>query len=212
MKKYLLLFLGFVLFQVTHAQSIQDVVKNIPEDNIFGLSSSTVQFLLENPSDSIRKTSSYLSDNVSRDLISKDYARIRTSKVGTTEMKLLPLINDTKVICILKTICATICDSQLFFFTDKWKPVDTANLLPAINIEWFMTTDDILKDTDNYKYVYNLLKRSLPLKYELNTQNNTLALSIDPSLFMDKQSFSELENYFNLTPKVLQWNKTTFVE
>ena len=212
MKKYIFFFLAFVLLQSLQAQSLQDAVKNIPEDNIFGLNSSTVQFLVENPADSLRKTSSSLSDNVSRSIISKDYVKILTSKIGSTEMKLLPLINESSVICIVKTVCATICDSQLYFFTDKWKPIDTTNLLPQINIEWFMTADPTLKDTENYKYVYNLLKRSLPIKYELNPNDNTMKLSVDPSMFMDQHTFSELETYFNLTPKVLTWNKTSFTE
>lgn len=193
-----------------HGQTIQDVVKNIPEDNIIGLTSSTVQFLMENANDSIVKTSNYLSDNVYRDEISSDYARLQTSKIGTTEIKLLPLINDSKVIAILKTVCGTVCDSQLYFFTEKWKLLDVHYLLPVIDVDWFLTTDDALKNSDEYNYLRSLLKNSLPVKYEFSPEDYTLKLTVDPILFLDQETYAQLEKYFNLAPKVLKWNKTNF--
>lgn len=210
MKKYIFLFLVSVMTYTANGQTIQDVMKTIPEDNITGLSPSTVQFLLENANDSIAKTSNYLSDNVFRDLISNDYVRLKTSTVGTTEIKLLPLINDSKVIAVLKTVCGTVCDSQLYFFTDKWKSLDAYNLLPNIDVEWFLTADETLKKSDNYNYVKNLLNNSLPIQYEFSPHDQTMKLSVDPSLFLDQQTYSQLKEYFNSTPKTLKWNKISF--
>lgn len=211
MKKYLLLFIFIASCQFAGAQRLQNVVKDLPEDNIFGISASTVQYLIENPTDSLRKTSTYVSDEIVRESISDDYFRIRTSKVGYTEVKLLPLVNDSRIICVSKTVCSTVCDSQIYFFTEKWKPIDKGELLPLAKAEWFIKPNNNFSESDR-EYVISLLNKTLPMKYQLDTEDQTLTLSVDPSTFLDSQTYTEFKDIFSETPKVLNWSKVRFEE
>ena len=54
-------------------------------------------------------------------VLTDDYTLIQTSEVGTLEMKLLPVNDSTKVVCMVKTVCASACDSEIRFYTSDWK-------------------------------------------------------------------------------------------
>ena len=44
------------------------------------------------------------------------FLSIRTSEVGTMQIKILPLVNKTYVIALIKTVCSGVCDSNIRFF------------------------------------------------------------------------------------------------
>ena len=54
-------------------------------------------------------------------VLTDDYALIQTSEVGTLEMKLFPVNDTPKVVCMVRTVCASACDSEIRFFTSDWK-------------------------------------------------------------------------------------------
>ena len=53
--------------------------------------------------------------------LTEDYVLMQTSAVGTLEMKLLPVNDSTKVVCMVKTVCASACDSEIRFYTSDWR-------------------------------------------------------------------------------------------
>ena len=54
-----------------------------------------------------------------------DYLQIREGK-SSLEIIVLPMVNDSKVICLIHTVCAPICDSHLAFYTVNWKKLDNS--------------------------------------------------------------------------------------
>ena len=53
-------------------------------------------------------------------VLTDDYVLMQTSEVGTLEMKLLPLADSTKVICMVKTVNVPVADSSVRFYTSDW--------------------------------------------------------------------------------------------
>ena len=46
-------------------------------------------------------------------VLTDDYVLMQTTPASSLEMKLLPVNDSTKVICMVKTVCATACDSEI---------------------------------------------------------------------------------------------------
>jgi len=57
--------------------------------------------------------------------LTDDYLQIQTGN-NTMELFLLPMINDSKIVGLIQTVCAPVCDSQLEFFTTTWKKLTTS--------------------------------------------------------------------------------------
>lgn len=203
---YILSFLG-----VSNAQTIElnHILKEMPNEVIFGLEPTTIQYLLENPNDSIRRTSTNIYSDITREKISKDYISIKTSDMGRTEIRLLPLINDSEIICVVKTVCASICDSRIYFYTDKWIPISADDLVVPMEVNWFLK-NDVDKDSDAYKIAVTSLQNLLPIVYQLSADSLTLTLTVDPKTYLDSDTYKEIKPILNPYPKTLVWNKKIF--
>ena len=52
----------------------------------------------------------------SLDSLTSDYLSLKATERSTIEMKLLPLVNNTNVICMVRTVNGPVADSQVEFF------------------------------------------------------------------------------------------------
>ena len=52
--------------------------------------------------------------------LTDDYLLMQTTSSSSIEMKLLPLNDSVKVICMVKTVCASACDSEIYFYASDW--------------------------------------------------------------------------------------------
>lgn len=196
---------------IVNAQSISlnEALTRLPSQVIFGLESATIQYLLENPNDSIRQTSTNIYSDITRERMTEDYISIKTSEMGRTEIKTLPLINDSEVICVVKTVCSSICDSHIYFYTGKWAPIDIEDLIVPIEIDWFLK-DDVDKNSEIYKVAVTKFEELLPVLYQLSPDAQILTLSIDPKTHLDSDTYNEIKPILNQYPKTLVWNKKIF--
>lgn len=191
---------------------IIDVVKNIPENSLFyGMEAGTFDFLLDNPQDPVRITSSALYTNIERKAISDDYISVQTSNAGNIQIKLLPLVNDSYIICVVTTVCGLFCDSQMAFYTDKWKPITSQDLMPGINPEWFLK-DDQDKNSEAYDQAKKSLTQLLPVQCILHPDNLELDLKINPKAYVDMNTYATIKPFLIDNSKKLIWNKKSFVE
>jgi hypothetical protein len=98
-------------------------------------------------------------------VLTDDYALIQTSEVGTLEMKLFPVNDSTKVVCMVKTVCASACDSEILFYTSDWKQeLDKKEYLQWPDAGAFFLPKDSLSEEDVFirqKADMHLMKASL---------------------------------------------------
>ena len=80
-------------------------------------------------------------------VLTDDYVLMQTSEVGTLEMKLLPLADSTKVICMVKTVNVPVADSSVRFYTSDWSQrLDVKEFLQLPSMDAFFLPNDSLKD------------------------------------------------------------------
>lgn len=192
------------------AQELQSIFLSMPENFILGLEATERDKLTANTNDTtqisvIRSKGS----NIKRLAISPDYISLQTSEAGTIQIKLLPLINESKIICVVKTVCGKICDSQLQFYTTKWVPIDQ-NLFPRINKDWFIKADAD-RDSQDFKNAYASLDMN-PTKIELSSNSSDISVFYDIKNYLSEEDYKKIQPFLTEEPKILEWDKVSFKE
>lgn len=139
----------------------------------------------------------------------ESFLSMKTSEVGTLQLKLLPLVNNSKIISVVKTVCSKkICDSDVRFFTDKWEEIDKKSLLPDIQPEVFFDSTQLnsldFKIAASHIHIY-------PLHFQFNKENDDLLVTFDFNNALSPEDFKKIEPFVEKKAIVLQWNKAMFV-
>lgn len=202
------MFALLLMTTVTKAQEIKDVFLNMPSSIVYGLNSELNQILLDSPTDSVKSVASPIYKKVERQILTSSLISLKTSPVGTTDIKLLPLVNNSKIVCVVKSVCKDFCDSKISFYTDKWEPIDGTELFPKVEIDWFIK-EDVDKSSEEYMTAIGGLDM-ISVKYVLSPDENLVSLQFDPKGFMTKEDYKKIEPLLTKEPKVLKWDKVRF--
>lgn len=205
-------FLGVFLFLTittnSRGQDINKVVIDMPEDIIYGLTPDLKESLLADTNDTTKFVSTAIYPEIKRIAITDNYIALQTSEVGSTQIKLLPLINGSKIICLVQSITGTIADSKISFYTQEWIPIDQEDLFPAKNIEWFIKPE-VNKTSEEYTETLEAVTM-YPMKLTLASEEDAILVEFNPKSFLPREFESPLKPFFNDEPKVLKWDKTKF--
>lgn len=80
-------------------------------------------------------------------VLTDDYTFVQTSEIGALEMKLLPINDSTKVICMVTTVCASACDSDIRFYASDWsKELNIEDFLQIPSVDAFYLSTDTLSE------------------------------------------------------------------
>lgn len=109
--------------------------------------------------------------------LTDDYLVLRLSEVSTVEMKLLPLNDSVKVICVVHTFKGPASDSRISFYDTSWKQLsaDKFLTLPVENAFYKTPASEAQADS-----LQNLRVRAdmFLLKANLSETDTTLSLRI----------------------------------
>ncbi|MDO5664545.1 MAG: DUF3256 family protein [Bacteroidia bacterium] len=203
MKKRLFILLILVSTSA-FSQKIDDVFKTMPNSILPGLSEGNRTMLLV---DTGKTVIPYTFGEIEKLTYSPDFLKIKTSEIGTTQIKLLPLINDTQIICVIKTVCRNACDSNIKFYSTDWKELNANTLLPHISAESFL--DESKKGTDNYKFAVSL-SDIYPISAEFENGTNTLTLKLDLKNYLSSEQLAKIKPFVKSETIILNWNNTSF--
>lgn len=211
MKKNILLVLFTAIFSVSlSAQEIAPAFIMIPDSLLFGVDLTAKERLIDRTeSDTTQiKIQSILGGEVVRTGISDTYLNLQTSSVGNLQLKMLPLINNSQIIAVIRTVCAKACDSTVNFYTTDWQPLSGVTLFPALNIDSFIKPD---VDRNDEKFRRALAAVDVfPLYITANADTDSFEVSTDIDTYLSKEDFGKLKPYLNTDPQVLNWNKVSF--
>ncbi|RHJ95371.1 DUF3256 family protein [Parabacteroides bouchesdurhonensis] len=140
--------------------------------------------------------------------LTSDYLLLQTTERSTVEMKLLPLVNKTNIICVVTTVDGPVSDSRIAFYTTDWQPLDTEDLLTPVSPEWFIR-EDADKDSEAYRNAVALLDMNL-IKYTLSPDNLTLTETYMTPLYLNKSDREKVTPFLKTIPKVYTWEKSHF--
>lgn len=141
--------------------------------------------------------------------LSPDYIRVKMTSQSSWQMKLLPVNDSTKVICVVATSCAPACDSHIRFYTSDWKELPVSSCLPALPV-----LDDFIAEASDTvdAYAYQDARSQadmLLMKAELSAEEATLAFTFTTTDYMDKETAEKLKPFVR-RPIVYTWKRGRF--
>lgn len=200
------LILLFFLFLSTFAQAQQvgDLFKAMPPELLPGVSEGNKTMLLV---DSGKTTVPYPLGEIVKEAYGNDYLRLQTSKIGTLQLKLLPVSEDSIVVCLIKTVCWSVCDSHISFYTSEWKKLDKDAFLPTISAEIFLNSSQ--KKSENDKYAVSL-PDIYPISATFNETGTDLTLTFHYKERLAEEQIQQLEPLLKGNSVVLAWKNGSF--
>ena len=141
-------------------------------------------------------------------VLTEDYTLVQTSEVGTLEMKLFPVNDSTKVVCMVKTVCASGCDSDVRFYASDWsKELNAASFLQRPLADVFFLPNDTLSDEGIFirkKADMHLMKASL------SKDEPTLTFIYTTPDYLNQEDKEKLLPHLRKEPVVLEWKDGKF--
>ena len=139
--------------------------------------------------------------------LTDDYLCLRTTDRSVVEMKLLPLVNNTFVVCMVTTVEGPVADSRIAFFTTDWASLPKADLLSMPEGTWF------IKEGAETDEAYPELKVSLDMdlfRYQLSATENTLSITYTTPLYLEGKTKERLQPLLHGEPLCLRWQHGHF--
>jgi hypothetical protein len=197
--------LGFLLIALTcSAQKMGELFKTMPQYVLPGFSEADKIMLLV---DTALTSIPYPLGNIERINYTDDFLKIKTSSRGTLQIKLLPLINNTKIVCVVKTVCGQACDSQIQFYSTEWNPIESEPLLPHLSAEMFF--DRSQKNNIDFEKALRLIDME-PIKAEFKGGSDDLTLILDYESYVSAENVELIKSFIKQDSITLRWNKTSF--
>lgn len=140
--------------------------------------------------------------------LTDDYLLLESTERTTVEMKLLPLVNNTFVICKVVTINGPVPDSRVTFYSPEWVQLDGSDLLTPVDAGWFISEN---ADTASINYQESISRLDMDMfQFKLSPDNLTLTQIYTTPQYVDKETRQKLNGILKEEPKVFTWTKSYF--
>lgn len=143
--------------------------------------------------------------------LTADYLEVRLSESSREEMKLLPLNDSVKVVCVVRTYWGPVADSEVRFYDTDWHelPVSRFIDLPAEDRFYKQPFTETAADS-----VRNLcLHADMYLKeMRLSETMQSLSVTYTTPDYMDKETAGKLKSYLIGKPLLYVWSDGKFKE
>lgn len=139
-----------------------------------------------------------------------DYLELKLTEVSTVEMKLLPLNDSVKVICVVHTFEGPASDSHISFYDTSWKRLATSQFLTLPVEDDFYKLPASEAQADSLK---NLRVRAdmFLLKADLSETDKRLSFTYATPDYLDKETAKEIKPFLVAEPIKYSWQEGKFV-
>ncbi len=204
-----LILIFFLICPLVKAQDMAKIFADMPDEYIPHLESAWRKDLIDLYSSGKPATlKNTMEGNSSLLKLTKDYLQLQSTERSMLEIKLLPLINNTFIVCMVTTVNAPIADSRIAFFTSEWKPLQADDLLTPVTGDWFLK-EDADKASDAYQDIVSRLDMEL-IQYSLSPDSLTLTANYMTPAYLGKAEQKKLIPYLKEYPKVFTWDNSRF--
>jgi len=210
MRQLLFLLITFISISV-NAQNVASFFIHMPDEQIPQLEEAWRKDLIDLYQSGKEATlENLMAGRSSIKKMTADYLLLQTSERSTLEIKLLPLINDTYLACVITTVNAPVADSKVNFFSLEWKPLPETDILQPITFDWFIK-EDINKNNQEFLHVLSTLDMHL-FNYQLSPENQTLTVSYTTPEYLNSEEREKVKPFLKETTKVYHWKSGRFIE
>lgn len=140
--------------------------------------------------------------------MTSNYLLLQVTERSTVEMKLLPLVNNTNVICVVKTVNGPVPDSEIEFFTTEWEPLAVSDLFTPVATDWFIK-EDADKHSNAFLDATSRLDMDL-IHYSLSPDSLTLTATYTTPQYLSQEDRKKVTPFIKESPKVYNWEKSHF--
>jgi hypothetical protein len=131
-------------------------------------------------------------------------------QTGTSRMELviLSLINDSKIVCLIQTACAPVCDSSIEFYTTSWKKLDTGLFItPAEKTEFIKEgLNSAEQEIQNALIPFDI---SL-MQFHFDPEKQELLQYYKTPEYVSLDDRKKAEVFLKDTPRIFKWNQIRF--
>jgi len=211
MKLLIISILMFFTAINSYSQTIDQLFVNIPDDMVPQLESAWRKDLIDLYNAGKTATLENTMHGKSTLLkMSDNYLLLNTTERSSIELKLLPLINNTNIICMVTTVYAPVADSQVKFYSTDWKQLPDNEIFTAPNLNKFIITEAGNNSPD---YIDAMASLDICLmKYSLNEDNTDLTADFTTPRYLDEESFRKAVPFLIKKPLVYEWRAGSFRE
>jgi hypothetical protein len=142
--------------------------------------------------------------------LTDSYILLQTTARTTIEMKRLPLVNDTYIICMVTTLDGPAPDSRVQFYTTDWKPLPNDGIFAPVDVEWFVRADAD-RNSDAFKDAMARLDMDL-ISYSLSPDDDNLKAVYTTPLYLSPTERAKVMPFLKEELKVYVWKKGFFAE
>ena len=137
--------------------------------------------------------------------LTDDYLLLQSTESSTVELKLLSLINNSLIICMIETVYAPVADSRVSFYTTDWHLLPTEDLLTPVTVEWFWK-----EDIDQTEIAYLSRSELFLVKYSLSVDDVILTAEYTTPRYLDDENQQIVKPLLKAEPKIYSWKSGRF--
>lgn len=209
MKRLIFSILICVFALGTKAQDMAAVFISMPDQNIPQLENAWRKDLVDlYKTGKEARLKNTMNGFSSLDSLTSDYLSLKATERSIIEMKLLPLVNNTNVICLIRTVNGPVADSQIEFFTTDWEPLAASDLFTPVDADWFIK-EDTDKNSNAFQDAASRLDMDL-IQYNLSPANLTLTATYMTPQYLSQEDRKMVTPFIKDSPKVYTWEKFHF--
>jgi hypothetical protein len=211
MKRYFFLFLCIFSISTVAAQDMAAFFIRMPDSflpqldevgrkDLVGLYQSGKPAVLENT----------MSGTSTLQKLTADYLFLQSTERSTVEIRLLPLINNTFIACVISTVYAPVADSRVEFYSTEWQPLPASDLWTPAHVYGFLK-EDLDHEDDNFLEALSYLDMEL-IHYFLDPEKFVLEAAFTTPDYLSSLEREKVKPFLKDTSKVYNWRAGRFEE
>jgi len=211
MLKYLIISLLLFFFTLKSvSQTAEDVFISMPDRLIPLLENAWRKDLVElYKSGKIATLENTMRGKSTLLALTEKYMKLQLTEHTELELRLLPLINNTNIICVVTTVYAPVADSRVEFWTTNWQALDNAELLTKPVEKMFLK-----QDTDTNSSIAidaHALLDILLVKFSLSPENDDLKMEYTTPQYLDDEAKDAVKPVLKEAPLKYVWKSGRYV-
>ena len=142
-------------------------------------------------------------------MLTDDYVYLQMTSQSAMELKLLPMNDSVKVVCMVKTVCGPACDSEVHFFSSDWKqelPAADFCQMPKVD-EFFLTPETASPEFQDLRKRANMEL----MKVSLAADEASLTVLCTVPDYLNKEDRKKMEAYIKKEPITFRWENGKFI-
>ena len=208
MKRFIISILLVCPVIFADAQKIEEVFIKMPEDKIMHLGDAWRKDLVDlyksGKSSTLENT---MQGQSTLQKLTNDYLLLQSTEFSTVELKLLPLVNNTYVVCMIETVYAPVADSRVSFYTTEWQPLTATGIYVPVTEDMFLKGETELSQL-GLSSVQGL--DIFLVKYSLSVEDATLTAEYTTPQYLDEERQNEIKSLLKTNSVIYKWNSGRF--